>query len=451
MSRATMPEHTNSGTVTSFRRSWLRKLPLRLSVRTTMLTVLVAGLGLAWIVHRAHVQRDAIAAIQACGGQVTYDWQLKKLPNGNSQLDPKGRPHGPAWLVGFLGPDFLNHVERVHLGPTNRNEVLKQVGQLDKVRLITFRAGVDILKLASAGMNALPNSGLARLQRMADLVTTELSPEPIQGANLKYVKHFTQLERIDLPEDSSVTDADLANFAGLRALSFMGVHDPQITDAGLISLEGMTRLKTLLLSRTQVSAAGLKSLRIMTQLDRLNLSQTRVDDLTSISHLARLTDLNLSLTPIDDGGLASISGLVGLNVLDLRGTNVTAQAASYLARLPKLTILSLARTRVDDAGSEHLAELGALSVLNLTDTRISDVAVGHLAKLPRLTQLCLAGTQITDRGLEKLAACKTLRVLEVRGTKITREGLKAFQTVRPGLEVTDYRDRTKSKPRVISR
>ena len=138
---------------------------------------------------------------------------------------------GPAWLAGFLGPDFLNHVERAHLGPTNRNEVLKQVGQLDRVRLITFSTGIDLLKLASVGMNALPNTGLSRLQGVAELVTTDLSPEPIQGKSLKCA--LTQLEH----STYLMTRRDRCRPGKRRQVDgfVFGSHDPRITDAGLTS------------------------------------------------------------------------------------------------------------------------------------------------------------------------------------------------------------------------
>ncbi len=435
MGEATIEDRVLPEVVPSRPRSWLRRLPLRLSVRAIMITVLIVGFGLGWIVHRSHVQRDTIEEIRAFGGQVVYDWQLKRLPNATSQFDPQGRPHGPEWLVAFLGPDFLGHVERVHLGPRNRNNALKQVGKLEGVRILTFSRGVDLLKLASVGMNALPNSGLSRLQGVAELVTTDLAPQPIQGTSLKYLKNLTQLERLDLPDDASITDADLAQLARLTGLRFLGVHDPRITDVGLAALNEMTSLKILMLSGTQVSGAGLRSLRAMTQLDRLNLSQTRVDDLGSIAHLTRLTELDLSLTPIDDDGLAPIAGLAGLNVLALRGTHVTARGIAHLNQLSKLQTLSLANTRVDDAGSNHLAGLTALSTLNLSGTQIGDVAISHLARLPRLSRLSAAGTQITDRGLASLTACKSLRVLEVRNTRISHAGITAFKTANLGVQV----------------
>ncbi len=58
-----------------------RRLPktwrrwLRTSVRGLCVLVLAIGAGLGWVVHQAHDQRDAVAAIKGVGGSVFYDWQ----------------------------------------------------------------------------------------------------------------------------------------------------------------------------------------------------------------------------------------------------------------------------------------------------------------------------------------------------------------------------------------
>jgi hypothetical protein len=48
---------------------------LRFRMRGLLVFVMVIGAGLGWIVRDAHVQRDAVAAIQAAGGKVMYDWE----------------------------------------------------------------------------------------------------------------------------------------------------------------------------------------------------------------------------------------------------------------------------------------------------------------------------------------------------------------------------------------
>jgi Leucine rich repeat len=427
---ATVQERPLAQTDFSGRRSWWRKVPRRMSVRALMMLVLVLGGMLGWVVHLAHVQRDAVAAIRSGGGQVTYDWQLKVLP-----IDPRGRPKAPTWLLDYLGDDYFGHVEQVELGPRNVDAVIKQVGQLDKLRRLRFFTGIDLSPLASAGIELLPNNGIARFQGLVGLFTTDFSPPPFTGANFKYLKNLTRLENLDLPDIISVTDADLTHLSKLTALSRLALHDPRITDAGLVSVKDMTKLKVLLLSGTQVSRAGLRNLGAMTGLNTLHLSRTRVDDLSPIGHLTLLTNLHLSEIPLNDKGLAPIVGLVALDKLTLDGTKVTSASYASLKHLSKLNSLSLDKTQVGDEGSAELAELTALTHLDLDNTRITDVTLAHLAEMPKLRALSLSGTEITDRGLATLTECKGLRRLNVRGTKISSAGLRAFRKARPDVNV----------------
>jgi hypothetical protein len=416
-------------------RQWWRKLPLRVSVRGLMILVLIQGAVLAWVVYRAHSQRDAVNAIRSCGGQVTYDWQLKRLPNGNAQFDPTGRPRAPTWLVDYLGYDFFGHVEHVVLGQKNTDAVMEQVGHLDKLRRISFRSGIDLTPVARAGLDALPNSGVSRFQGLLGLMSTDLSPPPFNGANVKYLKNMTRLEALNFPDDTSITDADLTQLIRLTALRQLNLHDPRITDAGLTCLKDMTSLTNLMLTGTQVSANGLQNLRALKKLKFLNLTQTRVDDLAPISHLVLLASLHVSQTPVGDRGLAPIVALVGLDTLRLDGTNITGASYGYFKSLSKLAYLSLQKTRIGDEGSADLAKLTALIRLDLDDTQITDNTLAHLASLPKLRFLSLARTRVTDRGLGMLTECKSLKQLNVRGSKISRDGLRAFQEARPYVNV----------------
>jgi hypothetical protein len=416
-------------------RQWWRKLPLRMSVRGLMILVLIQAAVLGWVVYRAHSQRDAVIAIRSGGGQVTYDWQLKRLPNGNAQFDPAGRPKAPKWLLDYLGYDFFGHVEVVVLGQKNTDAVMEQVGHLDKLRRISFRRGIDLTPVARAGLDALPNSGVSRFQGLLGLMSTDLSPPQFNGANVKYLKNLTRLEALNLPDDTSITDADLTHVLRLTALRQLSLHDPRITDAGLACLKDMTSLTNLMLSGTQISTTGLGSLRAMKALKFLNLTQTRVDDLAPISHLVLLANLHVSRTLIDDRGLAPIVGLVGLDTLRLDGTNITGVSYGYLKRLSKLADLSLQETRVGDEGSADFAKLTTLIRLDLDDTQITDNTLTHLANLPKLRFLSLARTRVTDRGLGMLTECKSLKQLNVRGSKISRDGLRAFQEARPYVNV----------------
>jgi hypothetical protein len=47
----------------------------RLTVRLTMVLVLVLAGCLGWYTHLARVQRQTVEAIKKAGGSVSYDWQ----------------------------------------------------------------------------------------------------------------------------------------------------------------------------------------------------------------------------------------------------------------------------------------------------------------------------------------------------------------------------------------
>src|SRR5438045_3013968 len=84
-------------------KTWRHRL--RISVRALIVLVLVLGGGLGWIVHRARVQGEAVAAIRRAGGSYYYDWQYTNRKSG-----PFARPRWPDWLVARIGDDYFGHV-----------------------------------------------------------------------------------------------------------------------------------------------------------------------------------------------------------------------------------------------------------------------------------------------------------------------------------------------------
>ena len=79
-----------------------RRHRLRVTVRVMMALVLILGCGLGMIVHRARVQREAVAAIRRAGGSVMYEHELRPRI--------RGTPWWPKWVAEFLGTDYLDDV-----------------------------------------------------------------------------------------------------------------------------------------------------------------------------------------------------------------------------------------------------------------------------------------------------------------------------------------------------
>jgi internalin A len=331
----------------------MRPIRLRMSVRVLMMLVLLVGGVMGWWVHRARVQRDAVAEILRARGKVHYDWEVSYVPaSAMYQPNPSGKPLWPRWLITRLGPDYFSDVKVVRLGPDDADAVMAAVGRLKT--LGSFIANSRHVKLTDAGLAHL--RGLAQL-RFLDLS----SSRNLSGGCLAIVKDLKSLQRLSFPNARFFVDADLAPLAELTDLRFLCLRGPGIHDAGLAHLRGLVNMHSLDLMDTQLTGVGLDHLRSMTRLESLYLDRTHVEKLDPVRHFTRLRSLSLASTPIADAALAELKGLDQLETLDLSGTRVT------------------------DAGLEHLRGLKKLRTLRVRGTTVSSEAVAALRKeLPLL-------------------------------------------------------------------
>jgi hypothetical protein len=169
----------------------------------------------------------------------------------------------------------------------------------------------------------------------------------------------------------------------------------------------------LRLSGTQLTDGGLAHLTSMTSLRVLELGSTQISDagLLNFRGLTSLRRLDLSGTQITDAGLAHLKHLSSLEHLDLSKTDITDTGLFHLGAMPSLVNLNLAGTRITDAGLAHLTCLRALGELNLAATQITDAGVvAHLSKLPSLRGLNVAMTKATDAGVASIKGLKSFGI-----------------------------------------
>ena len=321
------------------RRSWWHRPRIRFSLRSLMVFVLLTGGTLGWIVYRARVQRDAVAAIEEAGGSVWYQWQWR---NGKPILN--GRPPWPAWMVNLVGVDYFGGVVRVSLA----------------------QAGGDA-ELVSA----------AKLGTLRDLI---LDGSRVTDLGLARLRSLTQLQELSLME-TSVTDAGLSHLVGLTNLKTLYLGNTGIGDAGLVHVKKLTGLNVLGLRYTEVTDAGLAELEGLKMLQKLTVGGTK----------------------IGDDGLAHLTGLKGLEMLGLRNTRVTDAGLLHLTALTNLKTLDLGETRIAGAGLVHLVGLTRIERLVLRNTPMTDAsASSNLGRLTGLRDLDLAGTRLTENAATEL-------------------------------------------------
>src|SRR5262249_38890266 len=136
---------------------------LRLSVRALMVLILVVGGGLGWFIRRATVQRDAVKAITAAGGNVVYDFQQNAARFSPSATPPAP---GPKWLVGLLGVDFFADVTSVTIRTPQTDAILAHVGRLRRLERLDARS------------TRVTDAGLARLAGLSELRGLSCSGTP---------------------------------------------------------------------------------------------------------------------------------------------------------------------------------------------------------------------------------------------------------------------------------
>jgi hypothetical protein len=299
---------------------WWKRLPARLSVRALMILVLILGCGLGWVVHRAHVQREAIAAIERAGGSVGYSWQLSNgMPVPN-----RPKPPGPGWARRLLGPDFFDTATSVRLqGPQCGDEALQAACRLP---------WLEELVVVNTAVTDAGAEDLGRLKRLRSL---DLRLNRITARPLRHIGGMTELRELKLAMRLSpvaLRDGDMAFLKRMSKLEDLMLPSPHLTDAWLVYIEDLKSLKALQLYDMAITTDGLHHLRGLSNLTTLGLHGTRVTSLAPLRPLENLTYLCLAYTPVDDSDLDDLRDWPKLGQLDVRKTRVTDDGVADLMR-----------------------------------------------------------------------------------------------------------------------
>lgn len=211
--------------------------------------------------------------------------------------------------------------------------------------------------------------------------------------------------------------------AGSADLSFLEKLDPEAMDA-------------LILRETDVTDEGLRFVSGLTGLQFLDLQQTKITDACGphFANLKQLVRIDLGAFSVNEDGFGvgdKVLGVLGtlpkLDNIDLRLTKVTDAGMAELAKCQSLQSVSVPGTEVSDAGLVHLAKLKNLKSLSLgvydEGTKITDEGLKIVGSMSGLKWLNLSGTPITDAGLPYLSGLKNLESLQIDETKVTSAGL----------------------------
>jgi hypothetical protein len=338
--------------------SWRRRL--QVSVRALMVLVLITGGGLGWVIYRARVQREAVAAITRAGGEFAYSWQRS---NGLPVI-PRPKPPWPEWLRKGIGPDFLDTVTYVSLmGARCDDESLRAACRLPALRELwventtaTELVVEDIRNLKKLEKFVLNQKDitarpLRHLGEMTELRDLKLGKIPLRDEDMTFLRRLTKLERLMLPSRTELTDNWLPN------------------------LEGKVNLSSLMLYNVATTTDGLRQLSSLSNLTALSLHGSRVTGLEPLRPLTKIMGLSLAYTPIDESALTVLQDRPQLYYLDLHKTNITDAGMVTLSGLSSLRERYLSQTRVTDAGLRHLARSNSLRSVVVRETEVTDAGI----------------------------------------------------------------------------
>lgn len=171
------------------RRRWFQY-----SLRTLLIAMVLAGLGLGWFTHelnRARRQRAAVTAITSLSGVVGFDDE----PADFGTVPPGS--HVPQGLRNLLGDDF-------------------------------FRTAVSLVAFNDGTMESA--------KELTELRRVDFVGGPATDAGLVHVRSLSRLQRLNL-SDTQITDAGLEYLTNLTQLRELVLHGTRVTDDGVQQLQ----------------------------------------------------------------------------------------------------------------------------------------------------------------------------------------------------------------------
>ena len=273
------------------------------------------------------------------------------------------------------------------------------------------------------------NSSLTDLSALAHMFTLHhlsLSRcDSLPDKALKSLVGLKQLRTMDLSFCTSLTVDGLCTLSDLTGLKELDFTDTRADDEVLHVLCRSLELESLQLCGCDITDVGLRNLASQRSLRYLNLEGCQsISNLGPLEKLVSLLELDLyDCQDISDQSLVHLSGLVRLQKLDLRFTDITEAGLSALRPLAELRDLDLSPDMpMSDVGLQAIGQLSSLRELRLCKS-ISDAGLEALSRLTGIRTLDLSGCGVADKGLRAVASLSALHTLNLSGLQITDAGL----------------------------
>ena len=264
--------------------------------------------------------------------------------------------------------------------------------------------------------------------------------DPYDAAFFEHVGHLSTLEHLNIISTKFNDDwmPPLAKLTNLNVLRF--TNNGKLTDAGMAQLAGLTKLENFSFVGTQMTGKAYARFDGFTKLTRVSHRGSSIDDegLRQLcDHLPNLESLSLAHAKFTDAGAPHLAKLKKLKGLEVGAAKATPQALKHIAKLP-LEYLQLGEGFESGAAIAFIKDIATLRRLTLTNAQgITDTDLQGLAGLTQLIHLEIGKMPLPDEripALKPFAFLKSMRLVPAK-PPFTPEQQAKIQAVLPQTKI----------------
>jgi hypothetical protein len=248
-----------------------------------------------------------------------------------------------------------------------------------------------------------------------------------------------------------VSDSQICSISALKYPVGLNLTSASVTDTGLSYIgRNCSSLKGLCVGGNRITDSGIAKLTSLSNLDLLDIENAAITDkgLEPLLKLRKLRTLWLNNTSITDAGIKAIAeNCPKLKSLRVANTKITDEGLLHLQRLTELADLSLDNDGITNAGANHLATFVSLTSLSLANAKVDASGIDSICRLRYLERLNISGIKLSHRSLKAIVAIHSLRELDIRGAGLDRAEIDKAVSDLPMLDVKRDAARPVTPPR----
>ena len=303
-----------------------------------------------------------------------------------------------------------------------------------------------VVRIVAAAKGKVELTADGQSVKLLDLAVPGAGPhdhrkdDPYDAAFFEHVGHLSTLESLNIISTKFNDDwmPPLAKLTNLKVLRF--TNNGKLTDAGMAQLAGLTKLENFSFVGTQMTGKAYARFEGFTKLTRVSHRGSSIDDegLRQLcDHLPNLESLSLAHAKFTDVGAPHLAKLTKLKGLELGTSKATPQALKHIAKLP-LEYLQLGEGFESGAAIAFIKDLATLRRLTLTNAQtLTDADLVALAGLTQLTHLEIGKMPLPDEripALKPFAFLKSMRLVPAKAP-FTPEQQAKIQAMLPQTKI----------------